>query len=440
MKVRNVLTKFCIAACMAACVFTAACTDSANNINENPSQGTENTVTGREDFKNGLEKLRYKADAFGSQFAAKAYMDYDKDDNFVVSPVSVFSALSLAAECAAGDTREEIISALGVDYDNLQTDFSKFFSSLNTEFTERESGGDVVAGRIQLTNSVWVDSTVSAKQQCLDALSDKYSCDSYSAEFGTDNVAANEAVRKFVKEKTYGLIDKDFKISPETAFTLINTLYLKDIWNYLGEDLSFTDKQYSFIEADGDIKKVNLLRGYYNDGRAYEDKNFTSFYTTTEHGVTIKFIVPKNGYSVSDVFTAENISKVNAIKDYRAHDSENEYKLYVTRCLFPEYKADYDDDVTGILKSMGITSLFDKSKCNFSNLSDGELYCEGVQHVTDLTVDKKGVEGAAVTVMPIASSAYHEYEYFDFYVNKAFGFIITDWNGDQLFTGVVNEI
>ncbi|MDE7181695.1 MAG: hypothetical protein K2O41_01505 [Clostridia bacterium] len=439
---KKVLAKFGFVLCAAACVFTAACAGNGGKSTLLGKPSDFKPLTSQENSDEGLNSLRKKANSFSSEFTAAAYNGYKNGENFAVSPVSVFSALSLAAECAAGETRTEILSALGVSYQDLQNDFSKLFRSLNEEFTISGRGGkEQLEGKIQLTNSIWLDEAASAKQQCIDALSKDYFCYSYAANFQSANAEANKAVSEFVKEKTNGLIDNDFHISSQTLFTLINTLYLKDVWNEGGKDLGFTDGKHVFTEADGTVKNINLLSGHYFSGRAYDGGNFTSFYTETENRFCLKFILPKDGFALADVFTAENIAKVNSVTDYNAIDYENKIK-YMTRCLFPEYGAGYDNDISPLLKDMGIKALFDKNKCDFSNLSDDKLACSQVRHVTNLQVDKKGIEGAAVTVIQMDGMPAPEFEevYLDFAVDKAFGFIINDGDGVQLFSGAVNKV
>ena len=78
-----------------------------------------------------------------------------------------------------------------------------------------------------------------------------------------------------------------------------------------------------------------------------------------------------------------------------------------------------------------------------NELTDEKVVCEKVQHITELTVDRRGIEGAAVTHIPTAGAPgpgkYTRVE-FDFIVDRAFGFIITDRYNTTLFSGVVNEI
>ncbi|MDE6201502.1 MAG: hypothetical protein K2M47_06480 [Clostridiales bacterium] len=445
-KLKSIVSAICAATC--ALSFTACdggTTDGEKSDGNSELLGAPKAVE-KVDYSalytDDYKAFKNKVENFAADFAGYSYAAYTEQDNFTVSPISVYMALSLASECAAGDTRNEILSALGVTREQLTTHFSTLYRSLEVE---HKMDGKTT-GLLDLSNSIWVNEGTEVKQPCIDSLSNDYYAYSYSADFAHNNVEANKAVRGFVKKQTKGLIDKDFALSEETLFALINTVYLKTVWNTNGNDLSLTNDCYGFTTKDGSVKNTKLLQGYYNAGRAAEFDTFSTFYTRTNDGYKIKFILPKDGYAVDQVFTAENISTVNSITDYGEYDDTAGVR-YKTRVLFPEYKCKYDSDIREILQgNFGIDLLFknhiDYSQaCDFSTLSDRSCYCANVQHVTDLTVDRKGIEGAAVTVMGIdGDAAPLETVEEDFIVDKAFGFIITDWQNITLFSGVVNNI
>ena len=380
--------------------------------------------------------LRDAAKDFAARFSAEAVKG--QEGNTAVSPVSVYLALGLAAQCAAGETKEELLNTLKIDDISLKNGYSDFYRSIIAEHT---NDGKVTA-RVDVGNSIWVQEGFATKQECIDALSNDYLCYSYAADFWNKNKAANDAVRDFVKQQTHGLIDQDFELSEETVFALINTLYLKDIWDY-GDGLTFTEEEYDFTEGDGNTKKCNLLRGFYQKGQIYEAETFTHFFTTTLHGYRLKFILPKEGHTLDEVFTEENLALINEMTDYRAFDDEKK-KRYETRCFFPEFKAEYDEDIKEILKKFGIDKLFSKEECDYSTLTDEYAYCERVQHVAKLEVNKNGIEGAAVTIVVNEgeSAPGEEYELVlnDFILDRAFGFVLTDRFDTVLFSGTVNEL
>ncbi len=387
-----------------------------------------------------VKKISASAEKFAADFTSLAYKNYEDGTNFAVAPVSVFMALSLAAQCAEGNTRSEILSVLNVTYDQLANGFSDYYRSL---FAQYKNDGEVV-GMINFSNSVWLDNRADTKQECIDALADKFHCASYKAGFYEDNKSANAAVREFVKDKTKGLIDKDFKLSEETLFALINTLYLKDVWNSYGDGLSVTEKTYSFANYDASVTKTELLRGHYNGGRVYEGEKYNTFFASTMNGNKIKFILPKGGYTADDIFTAGNLSEINSVTDYNPVDEVNKIRYY-TRCLFPEFTAEYDEEIIDLLREMGINDMF-TDRCNYDAITDTPAYCSNVIHATNLKVDKKGMEGAAVTVIandatsaPPEPDEYTE-RYMDFIIDKAFGFILTDRYDNTLFSGVVKKV
>lgn len=385
-----------------------------------------------------------KAEEFSAKLTSEIYARSDKDNNLSVAPMSVFMALSLVSECASGDTKTELLNALGVTQSQIEEFLPKLYRELNVEYKGTGYIASPTTGLLKTGNSIWIDESVSYNQPCVEKLAKNYYCHPYQANFKEKNSLANYAVRSFVKEQTKGLIDEDFRLDSQTLFTFINTMYLKALWNDQGKDIPLTSETYSFKERSGEIERTRLMIRGYIAGRAYESEKFTSFYTTTYNNFKLKFIVPKEGYTIDEVFTTENIFEANTVKGYSSVDHEKREEYY-TRCFFPQFEADCDEDISSILREeFGVNSLFDWGRCELNELTSAKLACGSVRHITELEVDRKGIEGAAVTLMAMGATSApgDEYTklYFDFIVDKAFGFIITDSYGATLFSGVVNEL
>ena len=376
--------------------------------------------TGRDGYAEFLEKL----ETFAAELSARLYEDSDKNENMCISPISVYMALALAAEASDGQTRDEILDAVGVSYDEINNFTRYLYSYANREFEYTNIvGSEKILAFEELSNSLWADKRVTLKDSGINMLSGRYHCDLFSASF--ENGEADRAINSYIKEKTHGVIDAGIDFDPETY-------------------LSFTDEKYDFLCSDGSISSKKLLRGYNFDGKAYQGDGFTSFYTGTKNGFKIKFILPDEGKSLDEVFNQQTIYTCNNLGDYGYIDHENKL-IHHTRVLFPEYKAFFDGNIADTLRDdFGIQSLFDVHKCDFSNLTDDKVVLSGVIHKCSLDVNARGIEGAAVTVMPMAGApgpldgyedVYHEYV-----VDRAFGFILTDSNDTVLFCGTVNRI
>lgn len=379
-----------------------------------------------------LAPLADAAEMFAASFAPAALSG--QTGNAVVSPISVYLSLALAAECASGETAEELYTVLGVPKETVEAEFSAFYRSFLAEHKE----GFKVTGRSSIGNSLWLGADIPAKQDCLDTLSEKYFCDSYSADFSGDNAGANRSIRNFVKENTGGLIDKDLRISEATLFTLINVLYLKDTWNLYGTLIPLTAGQFNG-------EPMNVMQAYYERGRAYEGENFRTFFAATQHGYKLHFLVPMEGVAVEDVFTERNLAALKTA-DYRPDDEENKIH-YKTRCLFPAFSGSFDGDVTNALGKIGVTRLFRDPTlpggCDLGGLTDSPVYCAEMRHAAILKVDRRGIEGSAtVTMLGVGAGGPDGWEtvYEDFPVDRSFGFVLTDKYGATLFSGIIRTV
>ncbi len=377
-------------------------------------------------------------DRFSQDLAARALLAHAKEadgDNFVISPASVYTALATASACAQGETKGELLSTLHTTEATLAANFSSFYRLIGGAAEETEMGC------AQLANSVWID-TVSAthvRDEGLKNLAKDFYCTAYSADFLLDNAAANKAVRDFVKEETKGLIDQSFMLPESTVFALVNTLYMKDIWNEMGAELQESAPK-AFLLADGTAKSVRRMQTYYLEGKAARGDGFSYFYAKTYHGYKLKVLLPDEGKKVEEIFTPQNIALVNGTKDYGGRDGTRQV---MTRLLLPVFEARCDEDFEEILKEMGIRALFG-SECDFSALlQEGEAHCGGVRHVAKFKVDLRGIEGAATTVMPAPGASAPGEEtpvYEDFSVDRSFAFLVTDRYDNTLFAGAVKSV
>ena len=169
--------------------------------------------------------------------------------------------------------------------------------------------------------------------------------------------------------------------------------------------------------------------------------NHDYFFTNTNHGLKIYFIKPTTK-SLDEIYTKENLSLVikDRTYDWRDEDLKEEY---YTRCFFPEIEAKFNEDLVQLLKDeYCVSSIFSESP-NFSKLTNDNCWTTQLVHQTKLIIDKKGVEGAAVTIMANGATGAPDQEYkkiyYDFILDQAFGFIITQ-NDSVLFSGVVKNL
>ena len=350
------------------------------------------------------------------------------NSNYTMSPISVYMALSLLYYSGDDDVKADIEKATGMTADDIKKTGALFKSLLNEKTYK-----DKIVTKLSLTNSIWCDEGEEFNADALKNLAETLYCDAYKTPFSTDNAAANKAVREYIKKNTNGKIDQDFALTPDTFFALINTLYFKDIWSVEKEMTVFKK---DFITSNGK-KNVDFIKGEYHEGQVQENKLCEYFYTTTNAGYKVKFILPKEGCTLKQAMSAENLNAVNAEKDFGAVDEKN--NEHYTRCVFPLFKIKSDTPLKDIFES---NKLLGHAFLSFSSdLTDKKLFVSDIKHKSVVEVNKEGIEGAAVTIICIekASMPMQTQQYHTFTLDRSFGFIITDPSDVVLFTGQVTE-
>lgn len=377
-----------------------------------------------------------KLNTFSSELAYLSLKSLDETRNSVISPVSIFSALALATECSEGSSREQLLNAIGMDYDMLSLNYKKLYQEINRAgFRNNDS-----KVKSKLTNSIWIDNSFEYEDSCLNQLAEQYYSYTHSMDLNKKE-SIKEYIKEFISKQTDGFLKPDYQLSHDTIFLLINTLYLKDVWKSTGKDISLTEERYNFRNFDGSIKNGKLLMGKYIAGKAFEEDGYKEFYTSTAHGYKVYFIVPKDGYTIDEVFTSNTIASVTK----RIYLTYNEEKTehYNTRVFFPEFSAETSLGLEDVFDRLGITNIFNFEEADFTNLTKEKVFCNKVSHYAKLKVNRKGIEGGAVTFFEGAGApgpSQIQEIYYDFVVDRSFGYVITDSSGINMFSGVIRSI
>lgn len=355
--------------------------------------------------------------------------------NSCVSPFSIFMLLSMLSECSSGESKEEIISALNINEDDL----NEFTKILYKTFTKNIFDANGKASLIErVSNSIWIDESITVNDTCLNNLSNYYYVDTFHTSFSKNNKRANSDFSKYVNDETNGFLNKEFNFSANTVILLSNIIYLKEVWNDFGEELNFHSEEISFKEKNGTIKNTKMLSSLYSLGQVKEDENFKSFYINTAHDLKLYFIKPNElnyKLSIDDYSKALN-------EPYIIIDEELE-KKYLTNIIFPEMNIDGDVSIKNLLiEDFGISEVFNDGDANFKPLTNTSIYVNDINHVTKLKVDKTGIEGAALTVEDFATESAPLYKnvYSTFVIDNAFEYFLTDNRNNIIFSGAFNSL
>lgn len=339
----------------------------------NPSNGSGDNKIDTPIISN---KVSGEAITFKDEFNILKFMPDDK--NYMVSPFSLKMAMSLAANGADGTTKDEILTAFGID--NLDS-----YNTAAKELIERYEGTSSV--KLNVANSIWLNKDVAGKDI---KFTDEYKklVSEYYKGTASEEDAKNIAMKinSWVEKKTNNKI-KNLLPEGDAKFlsVLVNTIYFKGEWAEQFEE--YATKEEDFTDRNGKVEKTDFMHKT-ERYRFYEDENMKTVRVPYKVGKTAMYLVLPTNEDKMDIATAL--------------DNMNSYKV---RLSFPKFKTEYSLSFKEILKHIGIEKAFEKWEAEFDEVmfkgvKEGEnVYVDDVLQKTFIEVDENGTEAAAATAV-----------------------------------------
>ena len=339
----------------------------------NPSNGSGDNKIDTPIISN---KVSGEAITFKDEFNILKFMPDDK--NYMVSPFSLKMAMSLAANGADGTTKDEILTAFGID--NLDS-----YNTAAKELIERYEGTSSV--KLNVANSIWLNKDVAGKDI---KFTDEYKklVSEYYKGTASEEDAKNIAMKinSWVEKKTNNKI-KNLLPEGDAKFlsVLVNTIYFKGEWAEQFEE--YATKEEDFTDRNGKVEKTDFMHKT-ERYRFYEDENMKMVRVPYKGGKTAMYLVLPTNEDKMDIATAL--------------DNMNSYEV---RLSFPKFKTEYSLSFKEILKHIGIEKAFEKWEAEFDEVmfkgvKEGEnVYVDDVLQKTFIEVDENGTEAAAATAV-----------------------------------------
>lgn len=322
------------------------------------------------------DKVSGESITFKDEFNILKFMPDDK--NYMVSPFSLKMAMSLAANGADGETKDEILTAFGID--NLDS-----YNTAAKELIERYE--DTSSVKLNVANSIWLNKDVAGKDIKFTDEYKKLVSEYYkgtASEEDAKNIASK--INSWVEKKTNNKI-KDLIPTGNAEFlsVLVNTIYFKGEWADQFE--KFATQEEDFTDRDGNVSKTDFMHKT-ERFRFYEDENMKMVRVPYKGGQTAMYLVLPTNEDKMDIASAlENMNS------------------YEVRLSFPKFKTEYSLSFKEVLKHIGIEKAFDAwgaefDKVMFEGVKDGEnAYVDDVLQKTFIEVDENGTEAAAATAV-----------------------------------------
>ena len=342
--------------------------------------------------------------------------------NKLISPLSIYMALSMVYNGADHITRDKIQLALRLN--NLSIDdLNKTCQALIEQMPGADSKVD-----LNIANSIWYRQNISPVPGFLTLTDTYYHASIKPLDFGSPDAVAT--INKWASDNTHKKIEKILQsISQDDLMFLINAIYFKGAWKY------------PFDKHENAVSPFNLGNGntvsttfmYQHNVSVNYFKNDVMEMVQLPYGggnFNMYVLLPVVNVSASDVMAALDASY---FQDWQSQMHKFSIDLY-----FPKFKFSYAiDDMKPHLSSMGMGVAF-SGAADFSKMYNLQVNISKAIHKTFIEVNEEGTEAAAVTSISIGLTSAAPPSVFR--ADHPFLFVIAEKSsGAILFTGLMNN-
>ena len=336
-----------------------------------------NTVPGKAaDDAFAQSQMRLAVDLFQSSVLES------KDENVLISPLSIQLALAMTANGADGDTKAEMEALLGGEI-SLE-DLNEYLYSYVNNLPSAEKY------KLQIANSIWFrddEGRLQVEKDFLQKNANYYGAQAYKAAFDDQTL---KDINNWVKDHTDGMIDSILdQIDEDAVMYLINALVFDAEWQHV-YDKSDVYKG-KFTNIGGTEKQVDMM---HSEETVYlQDENAIGFmkpYSGSKYNFAV--LLPNEGVDIYEYIaglTGEELMETLSTPQFG-----------MVMATLPKFSYEYELTMNDVLKELGMPSAFSGDTADFSKMahsSRGNIYIGDVLHKTFISVDELGTKAGAVT-------------------------------------------
>jgi len=362
------------------------------------------------------------------------HMAESNDSNFVFSPLSMHSALSMLylGTTTNSTTENELQKAMGGITSKLgiKAGYKKIVGTYDNK------------DNFLYGNNFWVQDGIKIneafRKTVVENLNSGIENIDFNAEDSVDRV--NKWVANMTGNKIKKMVDS---FSGNTALYLANALYFKEDWLVPFEDVDVRKELLTGeFETNKGKKKVNMIQQINSDATYGEIKLFSNHLVEVislpymSDLFEMQLIVPKKGQlnelegkmrsSHDRDLTPAQKSYFNLFSNIK-NETIDEFNQDISEVYLrlPTFQVRSDLDVVSSLKKLGAEKVFE-SGAELGEMGSGNLVVSKVSHTALLEVTKEGTEGAAATGAEIVLLSASFLERKDVVVDRPFIFVVQD--------------
>ena len=330
-----------------------------------------------------------------NDFAFDLYHSEGGEGNLIFSPYSISLAFSMAYAGARNETEAQMADTLHFLRQNTQHSAFNAVDQRISRLGEKAGRGAAVPFRLNVANAAWGQEGYRFEDAYLRTLATDYGAGLRTIDFGQPENASEEInawISSLTEDRIKDLVSPDI-IDQTTRLVLANAVYFKASWLSRFEESNTKDGPFTPLDGSGTTIPMMHQTTYldYADGDSYQAVRLPY----KGEAADMLVILPDEGSfgTVEEHLNAGFLDEV-----------EGSLETKYVRLTMPRFDFETDLDFKERLKAMGMTRPFEDA--DFSGMTGGkDLYISDALHRANITVDEKGTEAAAATVLVMAESS-----------------------------------
>uniref|UniRef100_A0A8C6DM80 Serpin family D member 1 n=2 Tax=Moschus moschiferus TaxID=68415 RepID=A0A8C6DM80_MOSMO len=331
-------------------------------------------------------------------------------DNVFLAPVGVSAAMAMLSLGLAGDTHQQVHTALRfAEFVNASTAYEvgtvhNLFRKLTHRLFRRDFGYT-----LRSVSDLYVQKQLPVLDDFKAKVREYYFAEVRAADFSDPGFLAH--TNRHVARLTKGLIrDALQDVDPATQMLLLNCLYFKGSWvNKFPVEMTHN---HNFRLNEREVVKVPTMqtKGAF---LAASDQELDCDVLRLEYvgGISMLVAVP---HKLSGMKTLESQLTPQVVERWQRSMTNRTREV-----LLPKFKLEKNYNLVEALRALGVTALFDKHS-NTTGITDQRIVIDLFKHQGTITVNEEGTQAAAVTAvgfMPLSTQV-------RFSVNRPFLFLV----------------
>lgn len=313
--------------------------------------------------------------------------------NLVASPASIAIALGMARVGARGQTAAEMDAVLS---DLATDDHAAWLNGLDQALatrtgTFRDDEGTAHDQTLDISNASFAQRDLAFESAYLDALASRFDAGQFLVDYQADAEAARRQINAWASERTRGRIPEVLSpddVTSDTRLALVNAIYLKAAWARAFQvDQTI---QAPFRRPDGSTVTVPLMR--VSEASCGEGDGWAAADIPYLGGqLSMLVIVPDDLTAFERALDADVVASIDATISATTASAD---------VTLPRFDVETREELGDILADLGMPTAFDPAAADFSGMTtQTRLVISKVIHQANISVDEKGTEAAAVTVV-----------------------------------------